>query len=65
MELHNGEAGGGQLRSEGPPLLRPGAAVENTWLQSIPASLLPLSRGTRGSEQRERGRGWLKDRCGL
>lgn len=64
MELHNGRLGRAAALW-GPLLLRPGAAMENTWLQSIAVTLLPLSTGMRGSEQGERGRGWLKDCCGL
>lgn len=64
IELHNGRLGRAAALWGLLPL-RPEAAMENTWLQSITVTLLSLSMGMRGSIQRERGWGWLKDWCGL
>lgn len=60
IELHNGRLGRAAALWG-----LPGAAMENTWLQSITVTLLSLSTGMRGSNQREGGRGWLKEWCGL
>lgn len=46
---------GGQLQCEGPVLLRPRAAIENTWLQSTTVSLLSLSGGGGGGQDGKKG----------